>query len=424
MIRRPPRSTLFPYTTLFRSHLVAALLEEFAVLVGGAAQLLAILVHAREPRLEHVVLHFQPERGCRLPHAGPRHLVVRVLRRDRLPARPRRERPVLPTVVRLRHALLHQSRQPVLGPLRPRLRAEAQLLAAAAKRPLRLLHPAALALHHLHRRACHERAACQSQPRDPPHVSPSRSLANNDGDGGARAHALSGSGQIQRGELSSSMRYERPSERLGWFRRAAMAARTLSRVSAPSARSISWRCRFCACLSRARRCQAGSQRSSRCVSHSVLATAAHSPASNHTPAHAGHRSRWNGCAACTLARTSRPRHPGQKPGSSSALVAAGSASSEGGTTCCSTAPCGSQTPRQPVHREGGTGSGSVTRSSASGASVFVLHFGHVRMCRGSPLAPMRFKCTVWSHGGPGAQVLVRDQRLDHREGRGSAPRRT
>src|SRR3989454_1890266 len=151
MIRRPPRSTLFPYTTLFRSHLVAALLEEFAVLVGGAAQLPAILAPVREPRLEHVVLHFQPERGCRLPHAGPRHLVVRVLRRDRLPARPRRERPVLPTVVRLRHALLHQSRQPVLGPSRPRLRAEAQLLAAAAKRPLRLLHPAALALHHLHR---------------------------------------------------------------------------------------------------------------------------------------------------------------------------------------------------------------------------------------------------------------------------------
>src|SRR3712207_7956174 len=28
MIRRPPRSTLFPYTTLFRSHLVIAALEE------------------------------------------------------------------------------------------------------------------------------------------------------------------------------------------------------------------------------------------------------------------------------------------------------------------------------------------------------------------------------------------------------------
>src|SRR3712207_7512051 len=28
MIRRPPRSTLFPYTTLFRSHLAAVLHEE------------------------------------------------------------------------------------------------------------------------------------------------------------------------------------------------------------------------------------------------------------------------------------------------------------------------------------------------------------------------------------------------------------
>src|SRR5258707_9799609 len=28
MIRRPPRSTLFPYTTLFRSHLDAAMLAE------------------------------------------------------------------------------------------------------------------------------------------------------------------------------------------------------------------------------------------------------------------------------------------------------------------------------------------------------------------------------------------------------------
>src|SRR5437879_7689960 len=27
MLRRPPRSTLFPYTTLFRSHVVAALLQ-------------------------------------------------------------------------------------------------------------------------------------------------------------------------------------------------------------------------------------------------------------------------------------------------------------------------------------------------------------------------------------------------------------
>src|SRR3712207_8512880 len=34
MIRRPPRSTLFPYTTLFRSFFVERL-EEFDLLVGG-----------------------------------------------------------------------------------------------------------------------------------------------------------------------------------------------------------------------------------------------------------------------------------------------------------------------------------------------------------------------------------------------------
>src|SRR3712207_8469653 len=35
MIRRPPRSTLFPYTTLFRSHPAAPVLEQ----VGGRRQL-------------------------------------------------------------------------------------------------------------------------------------------------------------------------------------------------------------------------------------------------------------------------------------------------------------------------------------------------------------------------------------------------
>src|SRR3712207_8056230 len=33
MIRRPPRSTLFPYTTLFRSHIIAARVDEI-VLIG------------------------------------------------------------------------------------------------------------------------------------------------------------------------------------------------------------------------------------------------------------------------------------------------------------------------------------------------------------------------------------------------------
>src|SRR3712207_7188662 len=47
MIRRPPRSTLFPYTTLFRSHVVAAVAEDRVrplvagdhVVLGGADDL-------------------------------------------------------------------------------------------------------------------------------------------------------------------------------------------------------------------------------------------------------------------------------------------------------------------------------------------------------------------------------------------------
>src|SRR5256885_13705804 len=41
MIRRPPRSTLFPYTTLFRSPLAQRLLERIVQLLGG--ELLALL---------------------------------------------------------------------------------------------------------------------------------------------------------------------------------------------------------------------------------------------------------------------------------------------------------------------------------------------------------------------------------------------
>src|SRR3712207_9214581 len=35
MIRRPPRSTLFPYTTLFRSHASCVAISGCAVLIGG-----------------------------------------------------------------------------------------------------------------------------------------------------------------------------------------------------------------------------------------------------------------------------------------------------------------------------------------------------------------------------------------------------
>ena len=47
-----------------------------------------------------------------------------------------------------------------------------------------------------------------------PMVPPFRPVPN-DGDGGARAHGLSGTGQTQRAARSCSIRYERPSERSG-----------------------------------------------------------------------------------------------------------------------------------------------------------------------------------------------------------------
>src|SRR3712207_3502990 len=68
MIRRPPRSTLFPYTTLFRSGL-AALLRDAAVLVGndtGSAHL-AAAVGGRS------VTVFLPGDPVRWAHPGPRH---------------------------------------------------------------------------------------------------------------------------------------------------------------------------------------------------------------------------------------------------------------------------------------------------------------------------------------------------------------
>src|SRR2546429_6404147 len=44
MIRRPPRSTLFPYTTLFRSHVIASVDYE----TGGPAIALAGLARAQQ----------------------------------------------------------------------------------------------------------------------------------------------------------------------------------------------------------------------------------------------------------------------------------------------------------------------------------------------------------------------------------------
>src|SRR3712207_8670993 len=55
MIRRPPRSTLFPYTTLFRSEPRRPLPNRLLQRVAGVRQ--AVLVHARavlEPHLQRV----------------------------------------------------------------------------------------------------------------------------------------------------------------------------------------------------------------------------------------------------------------------------------------------------------------------------------------------------------------------------------
>src|SRR5256885_10283768 len=53
MIRRPPRSTLFPYTTLFRSPSAGGALDHCGELVGGGARrvLVAPLDHHADHRL-------------------------------------------------------------------------------------------------------------------------------------------------------------------------------------------------------------------------------------------------------------------------------------------------------------------------------------------------------------------------------------
>src|SRR3712207_8720118 len=53
MIRRPPRSTLFPYTTLFRS---AAWPEEAFAQLGGIDRATAIAVLTHDPKLDDAAL--------------------------------------------------------------------------------------------------------------------------------------------------------------------------------------------------------------------------------------------------------------------------------------------------------------------------------------------------------------------------------
>src|SRR5256885_9491427 len=69
MIRRPPRSTLFPYTTLFRSRQVAGEAGEGA----GGALLLAPDQRVANPRLELAIVPGLDRKSTRLNSS---HLVI------------------------------------------------------------------------------------------------------------------------------------------------------------------------------------------------------------------------------------------------------------------------------------------------------------------------------------------------------------
>src|SRR2546427_3723747 len=68
MIRRPPRSTLFPYTTLFRSSLITALFSNAQLLAGAVELALGAegSFVAVNNRVSQSVPHFQDRKSTRL----------------------------------------------------------------------------------------------------------------------------------------------------------------------------------------------------------------------------------------------------------------------------------------------------------------------------------------------------------------------
>src|SRR5438876_2448735 len=69
MIRRPPRSTLFPYTTLFRSRLIGQLESNLIVALSGAAVRQRVAAGRESNRSEEHTSELQ----------SPVHLVCRLL---------------------------------------------------------------------------------------------------------------------------------------------------------------------------------------------------------------------------------------------------------------------------------------------------------------------------------------------------------
>src|SRR3712207_7574048 len=79
MIRRPPRSTLFPYTTLFRSHVDG---EQVVAALGGVLGHLAEEVRRRHPLALQAPLHVGDGEEHRVDGAGL-HRVLEIVERDR-----------------------------------------------------------------------------------------------------------------------------------------------------------------------------------------------------------------------------------------------------------------------------------------------------------------------------------------------------
>src|SRR5260370_24633226 len=90
MIRRPPRSTLFPYTTLFRSHLLRG--GPLPLRAGGRIAVLHVRGRSEEHTSElqsHLNLvcrlllekkKIQPRAGCQHPTRGPSSVALTAVR--------------------------------------------------------------------------------------------------------------------------------------------------------------------------------------------------------------------------------------------------------------------------------------------------------------------------------------------------------
>src|SRR5258708_29756984 len=72
MIRRPPRSTLFPYTTLFRSHLRRVLLNLWPAVHSGASSAFSVATPSVRRKMQRSEEHTSELQS-------PDHLVCRLL---------------------------------------------------------------------------------------------------------------------------------------------------------------------------------------------------------------------------------------------------------------------------------------------------------------------------------------------------------